>query len=107
MRQRKGYTQAELAKRSRISLKYVSMIESGTNSSLRTLLKLCEGLEITLPTLVEQAKKTRPLKGKKKRVTPLHVPIPEDCPYFRKLVSMIRKMEDEERDMALEIIRTL
>ena len=38
LRQKKGLTQAELASRSKISLKYVSMIESGTNSSLKTLL---------------------------------------------------------------------
>jgi transcriptional regulator with XRE-family HTH domain len=107
VRQKKGITQAELAKRSEISLKYVSMIESGTNSSLRTLLKLCDGLEVNLPTLLEQARKARPQAGKKKRVNPLHVSIPDDCPHFKKLVSYIRKMGDEERALALEILRSL
>ena len=107
LRQKKGLTQAELANRSSISLKYVSMIESGTNSSLKTLLKLCHGLETSLPVLVEQARKIRPMKGKKRRVTPLSVPIPTDCPYFKKLVSMIRKLESEDRGRALDIIRTL
>jgi transcriptional regulator with XRE-family HTH domain len=107
LRQKKGLTQAELASRSNISLKYVSMIESGTNSSLKTLLKLCDGLETSLPVLMEQARKTKPLKGKKRRVTPLAVPIPTDCPYFKKIVSMIRRLESDDRGRALEIIRTL
>jgi transcriptional regulator with XRE-family HTH domain len=107
LRQKKGLTQAELAKRSEISLKYVSMIEAGTNSSLRTLLKVCDGLDMSLAALIEQARKRRPLKGKKRRVTPLHVPIPQDCPYFKKLWSLIRRLENEDRNRALEIIRTL
>jgi transcriptional regulator with XRE-family HTH domain len=107
LRQKKGLTQAELANRSEISLKYVSMIESGTNSSLKTLLKLCDGLETSLPVLMEQARKMKPMTGKKRRVTPLAVPIPTDCPYFKKIVSMIRKLESEDRGRALDIIRTL
>ncbi len=107
LRQKKGLTQAELASRSKISLKYVSMIESGTNSSLKTLLKLCDGLDTSLSALVEQARRTRPLTGKKRRVTPLSVPIPTDCPYFKKIVSMLRKLENEDRGRALDIIRTL
>ena len=107
LRQKKGLTQAELAKRSDISLKYVSMIEAGTNSSLKTLLKVCDGLDMSLAALVEQARKTRPMRGKKRRVTPLHVPIPKDCPYFKKLWSMIRRLENEDRSRALDIIRTL
>jgi transcriptional regulator with XRE-family HTH domain len=107
LRQKKGITQAELADRSKISLKYLSMIESGTNSSLRTLFKVCEGLETSLPSLIEQARRVKPLTGKKRRVTPLHVSIPEECPYFKQLLSMIRKLKDEERGKALEILRTL
>jgi hypothetical protein len=35
------------------------------------------------------------------------VSVPEDCPYFKKLLAFIRKLPDEERARALEILRSL
>jgi len=106
LRHRKGLTQAELARRSGISLKYVSMIESGTNPSLRTILKICHGLDANLADVVESCRKAR-IPEKKKRVTPLHVEIPHTCPVFQSLVRFIRKLDGEKRRRALDILRSL
>ena len=44
IRQEKEMTQAQLARDAGLSLKYVSMIEAGTNPSIRTTMKMCDAL---------------------------------------------------------------
>ena len=42
------FTQAELAKRAHITQQQLSRIESGMNFNIKTLLKLCDALDISL-----------------------------------------------------------
>lgn len=53
-REDKGFTQEELAYRSKISVTYISKIENGqTNVSLDTICKIASGLGIKVADLVE------------------------------------------------------
>lgn len=107
LRQKMGMTQAQLARRSGISLKYISMVESGTNPSLKTILKLCDALDVAPVEMVDRARNMRTIQQRKKRVSPLNVTVPTDCPAFRQLLRFIRRMDREQRHRALEIIRSL
>lgn len=52
-REDRGFTQEELAYRSKISVTYISKIENGqTNVSLDTICKIATGLGITLSELL-------------------------------------------------------
>lgn len=53
-REDRGFTQEELAYRSKISVTYISKIENGqTNVSLDTICKIATGLGITLSELLK------------------------------------------------------
>lgn len=53
LRRRRGWSQQELAERSRISYQFVSEVETGKrNFSIRTLAKLCEALGTPVPALI-------------------------------------------------------
>ncbi len=107
MRQRRGLTQAELSRSSGVSLKYISMMEAGTNPSIKTIVRLCAALEMDLGDLVERLRSARPVVVRKRRVSPLHIEFPIDCPAFRRLVALIRTMDRDQRARALHIIREL
>jgi len=107
-RRRSGITQSELARRSNLSLKYISMIESGANSSLRTLLRICDGLDVPLHELVDEARRgPPPSRRRRTRVSPMALPIPHDCPHFRRLVSILRGLHGEGKERVLGILRSL
>jgi transcriptional regulator with XRE-family HTH domain len=54
VRQEQNKTQAQIARDSGLSLKYVSMIETGTNPSIRTMLKMSDALEMDITAIMDQ-----------------------------------------------------
>ncbi len=105
-RQELGLTQAVHARRAGLRLKYVAMIERGTNPSLRTLLKLGAGLGMTPCDLIER------MRGREeaciaRRVPPTVTLLRSDDPGIMGIISMVRRLSAEERVRALAIVRRL
>lgn len=106
-RHRLGLTQVSLSRRSGVSLKYISMIESGTNPSMKTLLKLCQAMGVDIVDVIDRAANVRVPTRHRRRVCTLHATAPSDCPVFRKLMRYIEKLDRHERERALRIIKVL
>ena len=51
LRVQKGLTQEELAERARLSVRYIQMVEAGTNVSIRTAIRFANLLRVELPEL--------------------------------------------------------
>lgn len=106
IRQEKEMTQVQLAREAGLSLKYVSMIESGTNPSIKTIMKVCDALETHIADVMEQ-EGIGTLPGRKPaRVKSVQVDIPAEDPQIKKLVSFIKKLDEEDRRKALKLIKT-
>ena len=105
IRQDKSMTQVQLAREAGLSLKYVSMIESGTNPSVRTVFKVCSALETTLDKVMEEAEiGTVPRKPKKAQ--DVQVDVPADDKQVKKLIKFIKKLSEDDRRKALRLIKT-
>jgi transcriptional regulator with XRE-family HTH domain len=105
IRREKGFTQAHLAREAGLSLKYVSMIESGTNPSLRTIFRLCDALGTSLEEVLEAEGITT--GGRKPRdARDLQLDVPVEEPSMKRLVSFIRRLDAEDRRRALRLVKT-
>jgi transcriptional regulator with XRE-family HTH domain len=99
-------TQSQVAHESGLSLKYISMIEAGTNPSIRTTLKVCDALETDITAVMEQ-EGIGALPGKKSaKLMDVQVDIPTDDPQMKKLLSFIRRLGIDERRRALRLLKT-
>ena len=106
IRQEQKMTQAQLARDAGLSLKYVSMIEAGTNPSIRSAMKVCDALGTDITSVMEQ-EGIGALPGKKSaKLMGVQVDMPTDDPQMKKLLSFIRRLEIEERRRALRLIKT-
>ena len=82
------------------------MIESGTNPSLRTVMKVCDALGTELTDAMEQ-EGIGTLPGKKSsRLRSVQVDIPSDDPQMKKLLAFIRKLEPDDMRRALRLVKT-
>ena len=106
IRQDKQMTQAQLARESGLSLKYVSMIESGTNPSIRTVMKVCDALGTDVADVMEQ-EGIGSLPGKKAaKINAVQIDLPMDDPQMKKLLAFIRKLGTEDKRRALRLLKT-
>ncbi|MBW2261111.1 MAG: helix-turn-helix transcriptional regulator [Deltaproteobacteria bacterium] len=105
-RQEKKMTQVQVAREAGLSLKYVSMIESGTNPSVRTVFKVCDALGTTLEEVMEKEGIGKVAGKKTRRMQNVQVDLPTDDPEMRKLVGFIRRLETADRKRALRLIKT-
>jgi transcriptional regulator with XRE-family HTH domain len=106
LRQEKGITQAKLSYDADLSLKYVSMIEQGTNPSLRTIFKVCGALDVPLEEVMERAG-IGTVPGKKtKKMEAVQVDLPEEDPLVKRLINFIRRLDKQDRQTALRLIKT-
>ncbi len=106
IRQEKQMTQAQLARLSGLSLKYVSMIESGTNPSMRTIMKVCDALETEVSDVMEQ-EGIGAIPGRKPaKLNAVQIDLPVDDPQMKKLLSFIRRLGTEDRRRALRLVKT-
>ncbi len=106
VRSDKDMTQAQLAREAGVSLKYVSMIESGTNPSIKTIMKICDALGTDLTDIMEK-EGIGSLPGKKPaRMRDVQVDLPSSDPTMKKLVRLIKGLDTDSRRRALRLIRT-
>ncbi len=106
IRQDKQMTQAQLARESGLSLKYVSMIESGTNPSIRTVMKVCDALGTDVADVMEQ-EGIGSLPGRKAaRLSAVQIDLPVDDPQMKKLLAFIRRLGGDDRRRALRLLKT-
>ena len=106
IRQEKQMTQAQLARESGLSLKYVSMIESGTNPSIRTVMKVCDALGTDIADVMEQ-EGIGSLPGRKPaKLSMVQIDLPMEDPQMKKLLSFIRRLDTEDRRRALRLLKT-
>jgi transcriptional regulator with XRE-family HTH domain len=106
IRQDKQMTQAQLAREAGLSLKYVSMIESGTNPSIRTVMKVCDALGTDVADVMEQ-EGIGSLPGRKTtKISAVQIDLPVDDPQMKKLLAFIRKLGTEDKRRALRLLKT-
>jgi len=106
IRQEKQMTQAQLARESGLSLKYVSMIESGTNPSIRTVMKVCDALGTDVAGVMEQ-EGIGSLPGRKAaKLNAVQIDLPVDDPQMKKLLAFIRRLGADDRRRALRLLKT-
>ena len=106
IRLEKTMTQVQLAREADLSLKYVSMIESGTNPSVKTIMKVCDALDTNLWSVMEQEDIGRVPGKKSAKIKAVQVDLPVDDPQMKKLVSFIKGLGEDDRRKALRLIKT-
>jgi len=83
----------------------VSMIESGTNPSVKTIFKVCAALDTSLDKVMEQADvgtvPRKPLKS-----MGVQVDLPADDPQMKQIIKFVKKLDEGDRKKALRLIRT-
>jgi transcriptional regulator with XRE-family HTH domain len=104
VRKQVGMTQAELAKKADVSLKFMSMMESGANVSLKTLLSVTDALGMDLKEILKV--KGLPKGGRGKRATPITSDDLMQDPTAKELVRRISLMSQDQRKRALKILKT-
>lgn len=105
IRKERKLTQSELAREADLSLKYLSMIESGTNPSLRTIIKVCKALGTDLAAVME-AEGIGFIPGRKSsRMRAVQIDLPEDS-QMKKLLSFIRGLDAQDKRRALRLLKT-
>ena len=104
IRRERNLNQAQAARLAGISLKYLSMIEAGTNASLRTLMKVCAALDTELASVLEEegighrpGRKPRWLKG-------VQIDLAGDR-QMKNALAFIRRLDQEERHHALRLLK--
>ena len=106
VRRERKTTQAQVARDSGLSLKYVSMIEQGTNPSIRTMLKMCEALETDITAVLDQEGIGTLGRKKSAKARDVQIDLPVDDRYMNKIVKFIRPLSMENRRRALRLIKT-
>lgn len=106
IRQERSMTQAQLARESALSLKYVSMIESGTNPSIRTIMKVCEALGTDVAEVMDQEGIGTVPGRKPQKLNAVQIDLPVEDPQMKKLLSFIRRLGTEDRRRALRLLKT-
>jgi transcriptional regulator with XRE-family HTH domain len=106
VRQEQNKTQAQVARDSGLSLKYVSMIEQGTNPSIRTILKMCDALETDITAVMDSEGIGTLGRKKSAKAQGVQVDIPVEDRYMKKIVRFIRGLDKEDRHRALRLIKT-
>jgi transcriptional regulator with XRE-family HTH domain len=106
IRQEQGMTQAQLAREAGLSLKYVSMIEAGTNPSIRTVMKVCEALGTNIARVMEQGGIGTVPGRKAVKMSQVQIDLPVDDPQMKKLLTFIRRLDTEDRRRALRLVKT-
>ncbi len=104
VRKQVGMTQAELAKKANVSLKFMSMMESGANVSLKTLLSVTDALGMDLKDIIKV--KGLPRGGRGKRATPITSDELLQDSTAKELVRRISLMSPDQRRRALKILKT-
>lgn len=104
VRKQVGMTQAELANKAGVSLKFMSMMESGANVSLKTLLSVTDALGMDLRDILKV--KGLPKGGRGKRATPITSDALLQDATAKELVRRISLMTPEQRKRALKILKT-
>jgi len=106
IRQDRQMTQAQLARESGLSLKYVSMIESGTNPSIRTIMKVCDALGTDIAEVMDR-EGIGTLPGRKPtKLSEVQIDLPVDDPQMKKLLTFVRKLDTDDRRRALRLLKT-
>jgi transcriptional regulator with XRE-family HTH domain len=106
IRLEKKMTQVQLAREADLSLKYVSMIESGTNPSVKTIMKVCDALGTSLWDVMEEEGIGSAAGKKSAKIKAVQVDLPVDDPQMKKLISFIKGLDEENRRKALRLIKT-
>ncbi len=104
VRKQVGMTQADLARKAGVSLKFMSMMESGANVSLKTLLSVTDALGMDLKDILKI--KGLPKGGRGKRGTPITSDDLLQDPSAKELVRRISLMNPDQRRRALKILKT-
>jgi transcriptional regulator with XRE-family HTH domain len=104
VRKQVGMTQAELARKAGVSLKFMSMMESGANVSLKTLLSVTDALGMDLKDILKI--KGLPKGGRGKRATPITSDDLLQDTTAKELVRRISLMTPDQRKRALKILKT-
>lgn len=106
MRKEKEMTQNQLARDAGISLKYVSMVEAGTNPSLKTIFKICAALDTDIVEVMER-EGIGELPGRKPaKLRNVQLDLPTDDPQMKKLVGFLRGLDRNGMHRALRLIKT-
>ena len=105
IRRQRGMSQPQLAQESGISLKYVAMIETGANPSIRMLLRFCEALGTDLTDVMEQAGIGVVPGRKPAKLRDIQVDLEDEDPSMRKLLGFLRGLDPERRRRALRLLR--
>ena len=106
VRKEKEMTQNQLAREAGISLKYVSMVEAGTNPSLKTIFKLCAALDTDIAEVMER-EGIGELPGRKPaKLRDVQLDLPTDEPQMKKLLGFLRGLDLKDMHRALRLIKT-
>ncbi len=106
LRQSREMTQAQLARESGLSLKYVSMIESGTNPSVRTVMKVCDALDTDIAEVMDKEGIGEVAGRKPAKLSSVQIDLPVEDPQMKKLLSFIRRLSADDRRRALRLLKT-
>ena len=106
IRQTKEMTQAQLAREADISLKYLSMIESGTNPSVKTIMKVCGALDTDIAEVMEREGLGEMPGRKPAKLRGVQLDMPTDEPQMKQLLVFLRRLDESDRRRALRLITT-
>jgi transcriptional regulator with XRE-family HTH domain len=100
VRKQRSMTQAMLAEKAGVSLKFMSMLEGGSNASMKTLLTVSEALGMDLKDLLRSD-----LKGKGKRFKSIVFDEKLQDPSSKELLRILALLDNKRRKKALKILK--
>ena len=106
LRQSREMTQAQMARESGLSLKYVSMIEAGTNPSVRTIMKVCDALDTDIAEVMDNEGIGAVAGRRPARLRSVQIDLPVEDPQMKRLLTFVRRLSPEDRRRALRLLKT-